>query len=80
MSHSASDGYGWMMSGSWGPYHWVMFIVMAAAILYPIGLILKRLGYSPFWSVLVFVPMVNLIALWILALSISKTDKEEARP
>jgi hypothetical protein len=68
-----------MMGAGWGIGHWLMFAVMAAAILYPIGLILKRLGFSPFWSVLALVPGVNLIALWILALTSSTDDKPEMR-
>ncbi|MCZ8375849.1 MAG: hypothetical protein O9342_10760 [Beijerinckiaceae bacterium] len=77
MFHNGNDGYGWMMGYSWGVGHWVMFAVMAAAILYPVGLILKRLGFSPFWSVLALVPGINLIALWILALTSSADGKTE---
>ena len=77
MFYYGNDGYGWMMVASWGLGHWLMFAVMAAAILYPIGLILKRLVFSPFWSVLALVPGVNLIALWSLALTSSSDDKSE---
>ena len=77
MFYSGNDGYGWMMGAGWGLGNWVMFAVMAAAILYPVGLILKRLGFSPFWSVLVLVPGINLIALWILALTSSMDKKPE---
>ncbi|WP_284180124.1 hypothetical protein [Rhabdaerophilum sp. SD176] len=79
MFHSGNDGYGWMMGGGWGLGHWLMFAVMAAAILYPVGLILKRLGFSPFWSVLALVPGINLIALWILALTSSADGNTEMR-
>jgi hypothetical protein len=41
----------------------------AALVLYPIGRILRRIGFSPVWSVLTFVPIVNLIGLRVLALS-----------
>jgi hypothetical protein len=58
---------GWMdMTGS-GIGHWVFFILMVALTLYPIGRILGRLGFSPFWSVLALIPLVNLIGLWLLA-------------
>ncbi|MCZ8350295.1 MAG: hypothetical protein O9352_10260 [Rhizobium sp.] len=77
MISMGNNGYGWMMGAGWGIGHWLMFAVMAAVILYPIGLILKRLGFSPFWSVLALVPGVNLIALWILALTSSTNDKSE---
>lgn len=49
------------------PTHWLWFIVMVAVVIYPAGRILNRIGFSPLWSILVFVPLVNLIALWILA-------------
>lgn len=63
--------YGYMgawMSG-WSFSHWLFFILCVALVLYPLGRILKRLGYSPFWSVLAFVPLINLLGLWIVALN-----------
>ncbi len=55
----------WMYG--YGPTHWLWFIVMIAVVIYPAGRILNRIGFSPLWSILIFVPLVNLIALWILA-------------
>lgn len=70
-------GYGWygemMWMGGWGVTHWVMMIALLALILYPVGLILRRLGYSPLWAVLIFVPIVNLIGLWVVALDGEKS-------
>jgi hypothetical protein len=40
---------------------------MIAVVAYPIGRILGRIGFSPFWSIVAFIPFVNLIALWVLA-------------
>lgn len=57
----------WTMMAGYGIAHWIMFAVMIAVILYPIGRILGRIGMSPFWSVLALIPLVNLIALWVLA-------------
>lgn len=57
----------WMWMPGFGLAHWVFFGVMVAAVLYPVGRILGRLGLSPFWSLLVFVPFVNLLSLWVLA-------------
>jgi hypothetical protein len=51
----------------YGPFHWLWFIVMIAAVIYPVGRILGRIGFSPLWSILMFIPVANLIALWILA-------------
>jgi hypothetical protein len=55
----------WMYG--YGPAHWLWFIVMIAVVVYPAGRVLNRIGFSPFWSILIFAPLVNLVALWILA-------------
>lgn len=55
--------------GPWVIGHWLFFALMVAAVAYPIGKILARIGFSPFWAVLTFVPVANLVAIWILALS-----------
>lgn len=55
-----------MMVG-YGFSHWLMFVIMATLILYPIGRILGRIGLSPFWSVVALIPFFNLIGLWVLA-------------
>jgi hypothetical protein len=47
--------------------HWIAFIVVAVAFLYPIGKVLRRVGFSPLWSLLAVVPFVNLVALWVFA-------------
>jgi hypothetical protein len=57
----------WPGMASVGFVHWVIFAAMVAVILYPIGKILDRVGLSPFWSVLALIPLVNVVALWILA-------------
>jgi len=51
----------------YGLTHWLMFAVMIAALLYPVGRILGRIGLSPFWSVVALIPLLNLIGLWVLA-------------
>jgi uncharacterized membrane protein len=57
----------WIGVSAFGIGHWAIFAVMVAAILYPIGRILGRIGLSPFWSVCALIPVVNVVALWILA-------------
>jgi hypothetical protein len=57
----------WIGMAGFGFGHWVIFAVMMAVVLNPIGRILDRIGLSPFWCVLVLIPLVNLIALWALA-------------
>ena len=59
----------WPEMWGYGIAHWLFFTVVVVIIVYPIGRTLRRLGFSPFWSVLVFIPLVNLLSLWILAFS-----------
>ena len=57
----------WMDMTGYDLGHWVVFAIMVAILLYPIGRILSRIGLSPLWSVLAIIPIVNLIGLWLLA-------------
>jgi len=66
----------WMWGTGYGLTHWIIFVVMVAVVLYPTGRILRRLGLSPFWSLLVFIPLVNLIFLWVLAFSEWPLEKD----
>jgi hypothetical protein len=58
-----------MMFGYESAFHWFGFFLIVAAMLYPTGRILRRLGFSPLWSILMFLPLINVIALWLLAFS-----------
>ena len=71
--------YGSDMMGYWSVWHWIVFAAIAALVLYPIGRILSRIGFSPFWSVVAFVPVANLIGLWAVALATWPRDKGESR-
>lgn len=66
------DMTGWGLMGGWGAGHWITFILFAALVIYPVGLILKRLGYSPLWSIVAFIPIINLIGLWAVALDLTQ--------
>lgn len=59
--------YHWTGMAGYGAAHWIVYLVMAAVLLYPIGRILTRIGLSPFWAVLALVPLLNLLGLWVLA-------------
>ena len=56
---------GWVYG--YGSFHWFWFIMMVALVAYPLGRILNRIGFSPLWAIVMFIPLLNLIALWILA-------------
>lgn len=78
MMYSSGMMDGWMMFGGWGLSHWLMMVLFAALVLFPVGMILKRLGYSPYWSALLFVPIINIIGLWVVALSDGNARNAEA--
>jgi hypothetical protein len=59
-------GYGWSGMG-FGPMHWLFFVIMVMIVVWPLGRILSRAGFSPLWSIVAFIPIVNLIALWLFA-------------
>ena len=54
--------------GPWVIGHWVFFALVVAAVAWPVGRILARIGFSPLWAVLAFIPGANLVALWVIAL------------
>jgi hypothetical protein len=58
---------GWVGMGGYSLTHWIWFVGVIIVVLYPIGRILGRLGFSPFLALLALVPLVNFISLWILA-------------
>jgi uncharacterized protein DUF5677 len=45
----------------------VMLFIVCLILFYPLWRIVKRTGHRPWWCLLVFVPVVNMIGLWILA-------------
>jgi len=45
----------------------IFAIAVVAALLYPYIRIVRRAGYSGWWSLIMFVPIVNIIMLWVFA-------------
>ena len=52
-------------------WHWVMAIIMPllmiALVGVPVANILHRAGRSRWWTILAFIPLLNLIGLWVFA-------------
>ena len=52
-------------------WHWVMAIVMPLLFILLVGIpvanILNRAGRSRWWTILAFIPFLNLIGLWVFA-------------
>lgn len=42
---------------------------MALVVIWPMGMICRRLGFSPWLGVLAALPVANVVLLWFLALS-----------
>jgi hypothetical protein len=59
--------------GGMSIWHWLIllpiFIGMILVIAVPIGRILGRAGFSPWWAIVYFVPLLGLAALWVFAFS-----------
>lgn len=47
--------------------HWLFAVAILIAMLYPYVRIIRRAGYSGWWMLTMFVPIVNIIMLWIFA-------------
>jgi hypothetical protein len=59
-------------------WHWLIVIIYFVLIGVPVARILGRLGLSRWWVVLAFVPILNLIGLWILAFIPWRADSTPA--
>ena len=63
------------------PWHLMILLVIPAALLgFPVAKILQRLGISRWWTILIFVPLLNLVGLWALAfVRWPKLDQDSAK-
>ena len=53
--------------GSFSLWHWIIVIFWLFLVGWPVSKILRRMGFSAWWAILAFVPLVNLIGLWVLS-------------
>jgi len=53
--------------GSLSVWQWLIILIYIPVLGYPIVRILNRVGYSPWWAIIAFIPIVNLIGLWVLS-------------
>ena len=56
-----SDGMGLSFA------HILILAVVLAIYIVPIVMILRKAGYSGWWVLILFVPLVNIIMLWVFA-------------
>jgi hypothetical protein len=48
-------------------WHWLIILIYLPVLGYPIVRILNRVGFSPWWAIIAFIPIVNLIGLWVFS-------------
>ncbi|MGB6134079.1 MAG: hypothetical protein WCC14_00130 [Acidobacteriaceae bacterium] len=51
------------------PFLAIIFVIMIAIVLIPYWFIWKKAGFSPWLSLLMFLPLINLVMLYVLAFS-----------
>jgi uncharacterized membrane protein YhaH (DUF805 family) len=47
--------------------HWIVVIAILFIVVFPTVKILRKAGYSGWWCLVMFVPVVNWIMLWVFA-------------
>ncbi|WP_235890641.1 hypothetical protein [Martelella alba] len=64
--HGYSDSF-WMLAhfGLWQLA--IVFVFWWLIFGWPVAKILRRMGFSGFWVLLCFVPLGNIIGLWVMA-------------
>jgi hypothetical protein len=55
--------------GSFSVWHWVIVLIYLAVVGVPLWKITKKAGFSGWWSITAHIPLVNIIAIWVLALT-----------
>ena len=56
-----------MTMGGFGVWHWLAVVLYLVVLGVPVARILGRVGLSAWWTILAFIPFVNVIALWVFA-------------
>jgi hypothetical protein len=72
------------MAGAWfagmGVFILVCILVMIVVSIIPFWVITKRLGWEPFWSLLMIVPLGNLIWAYYVAFAKWPIDQQRSAP
>ncbi len=56
-----------MMMENFALWHLGALILSIIILAVPVARILHRIGFSMVWTILVFIPLINLVFLWVLA-------------
>jgi hypothetical protein len=55
--------------GSLSIWHWLIVLFILSTYIVPTWRIVSKAGYSGAWSLLSFIPVLNVIMLWVFAFS-----------
>ena len=55
------------MMGGFSITHWLGILAVLAIFGVPMWKILRRAGHSGWWVIAYFIPLVNIIAIWVFA-------------
>ena len=69
--------------GGLSVFHFILVIVVLVLYFVPIVKVLQKAGYSGWWSLIVFVPLVNIIMFYVFAfanLPVLRNDARRERP
>jgi len=55
--------------GTLSIWHWLIVLFILASYIVPVWRILTKAGYSGLWCILGFIPLLNVIMLWVFAFS-----------
>lgn len=55
--------------GAFSIWHWLIVMLVGIVYFVPMVKILNKAGYSGWYSVIVLIPLLNILALWMFAFS-----------
>jgi hypothetical protein len=56
-----------MMDPVYSPFHWLVGLVGFLIFVIPAVKIVQKAGFSGWWVILSFIPLLNVIMLWVFA-------------
>ena len=65
-----------MFEGLFQPIHLLVIVVIVLVIVTPFWRIFKKAGFNPRLSILMLIPLINLVTLWYVAFAKGSAEKE----
>jgi hypothetical protein len=57
-------------------WHWLCLFLVLSIYIVPVWRVLSKAGYSGAWSILSFVPILNIVMLWVFAFTTWPRDRK----